>query len=101
MAIQVIYLRDYEISISNSMVATIKVYNDKSKTSYAALPTIAEIREALGESATGETVSKIELTRCFSGCEALTTAPAIPSGVTRSWACFNGCTSLTTGPTRP
>ena len=87
-------IRDYNVTVSN-VKASVRV-NDKSKTSYAALPTIDEIR-----SVTGETVSKIELTSCFSGCEALTTAPAIPSGVTSMWACFNGCTALTTSPTIP
>lgn len=87
-------IRDYDVTVSN-ITASIRV-NDKSKTSYAALPTIDEIR-----SVTGETVSKIELTRCFSGCEALTTAPTIPSGVTTIYSCFSGCTSLTTAPTIP
>ena len=96
MAIQVIHLRDYEISISSDFVASIVVYNDWSKTSYAALPTIAEIRAA-----TGETVSEIDLTYCFSGCESLTTAPAIPNGVTNMFGCFRGCINLTTAPTIP
>lgn len=96
MAIQVIYLRDYEISISSDFVASIRVYNDWSKTSYAALPTIAEIRKELGE-----TVSEIDLTYCFSGCESLTTAPAIPNGVTNMNSCFRWCINLTTAPTIP
>ena len=96
MAIQVIHLRDYEISISSDFVASIRVYNDYSKTSYAALPTIAEIRGELGE-----TVSEIDLTYCFSGCESLTTAPAIPNGVTNMFGCFRGCINLTTAPTIP
>ena len=96
MAIQVIHLRDYEISISSDFVASIVVYNDWSKTSYAALPTIAEIRKELGE-----TVSEIDLTYCFSGCESLTTAPAIPNGVTNMLGCFRGCINLTTAPTIP
>ena len=96
MAIQVIHLRDYEISISSDFVASIVVYNDWSKTSYAALPTIAEIRKELGE-----TVSEIDLTYCFSGCESLTTAPAIPNGVTNMRDCFRGCINLTTAPTIP
>ena len=96
MATQVIYLRDYEISISSDFVASIVVYNDQSKTSYAALPTIAEISKELGE-----TVSEIDLTYCFSGCESLTTAPAIPNGVTNMFGCFRGCINLTTAPTIP
>ena len=96
MAIQVIHLRDYEISISSDFVASIVVYNDWSKTSYAALPTIAEIRNA-----SGETVSEIDLTYCFSGCESLTTAPAIPNGVINMFGCFRGCINLTTAPTIP
>ena len=96
MATQVIYLRDYEISISSDFVASIVVYNDRSKTSYAALPTIAEISKELGE-----TVSEIDLTYCFSGCESLTTAPAIPNGVTNMFGCFRGCINLTTAPTIP
>ena len=96
MAIQVIHLRDYEISISSDFVASIVVYNDQSKTSYAALPTIAEISKELGE-----TVSEIDLTYCFSGCESLTTAPAIPNGVTNMRDCFRGCINLTTAPTIP
>lgn len=87
-------IRDYNVTVSNT-TASIRV-NDKSKTSYAALPTLNEINEMMGG-----TVSKIELTRCFSGCKSLTTAPAIPRGVTSMWACFNGCTSLTTSPTIP
>ena len=101
MVIQVIYLRDYEISIHDSIVATIKVYNDKSKTSYAALPTIAEIREALGESATGETVREIHLSNCFSDCDSLVIAPDIPDGVTNMSGCFLGCSSLNVAPTIP
>ena len=96
MAIQVIHLRDYEISISSDFVASIRVYNDWSKTSYAALPTIAEIKRELGE-----TVSEIDLTYCFSGCESLATAPAIPNGVTNMFGCFRGCINLTTAPTIP
>ena len=96
MAVQVIHLRDYEISISSDFVASIRVYNDWSKTSYAALPTIAEIRKELGE-----TVSEIDLTYCFSDCESLTTAPAIPNGVTNMLGCFRGCINLTTAPTIP
>ena len=96
MAIQVIYLRDYEISLSSDFVASIVVYNDYSKTSYAALPTIAELRRELVE-----TVSEIDLTYCFSGCESLTTAPAIPNGVTNMLGCFRGCINLTTAPTIP
>ena len=96
MAVQVIHLRDYEISISSDFVASIRVYNDWSKTSYAALPTIAEIKRELGE-----TVSEIDLTYCFSGCESLTTAPAIPNGVTNMLGCFRGCINLTTAPTIP
>ena len=96
MAIQVIHLRDYEISLSSDFVASIVVYNDYSKTSYAALPTIAELRRELVE-----TVSEIDLTYCFSGCESLTTAPAIPNGVTNMLGCFRGCINLTTAPTIP
>lgn len=101
MVIQVLYLRDYEISVHDSIVATIKVYNDKSKTSYAALPTIAEIREALGESATGETVREIHLSNCFSDCGSLVIAPDIPDGVTNMSGCFLGCSSLNAAPTIP
>ena len=101
MATQVIYLRDYEISISPDFVAGIVVYNDQSKTSYAALPTIAEIREALGESATGETVREIHLSNCFSDCNSLVIAPDIPDGVTNMSGCFLGCSSLNVAPTIP
>ena len=87
-------IRDYNVTVSNT-TASIKVKN-KTKTSYAALPTIAEI-----QSVTGEPVEVISLEYCFVGCESLITAPAIPNGVTNMQACFNGCTALTTAPTIP
>ena len=87
-------IRDYNVTVHN-ITASIKV-NDKSKTSYAALPTLAEIF-----SVTGESVEVISLEYCFNGCTALTTPPAIPSGVTNMEGCFFNCTSLTTAPTIP
>ena len=87
-------IRDYDVTVSN-ITASIRV-NDTSKTSYAALPTLAEIR-----SVTGGDVEVINLDYCFIDCESLTTAPAIPNGVTSMSGCFNGCTSLTTPPTIP
>ena len=81
-------IRDYNVTVSNT-TASIKVKN-KTKTSYAALPTIAEI-----QSVTGEPVEVIDLSDCFRGCFSLTTAPAIPSGVTNMGYCFNMCTALT------
>lgn len=87
-------IRDYNVTVSN-ITASIKV-NDGSKTSYAALPTLAEIRRV-----TGQPVEVINLENCFMNCGALTTAPTIPSGVTSMFACFFGCESLTTAPTIP
>lgn len=87
-------IRDYDVTVSN-ITASITV-NDGSKTSYAALPTLAEIR-----SVTGQPVEVINLNQCFMNCGALTTAPAIPNGVIDMNACFFGCESLTTAPTIP
>ena len=87
-------IRDYNVTVSNT-TASIKVKN-KTKTSYAALPTIAEI-----QSVTGEPVEVIDLSDCFRGCFSLTTAPAIPSGVTNMSHCFRECDLLTTAPTIP
>ena len=87
-------IRDYDVTVTN-ITASIKV-NDKNKTSYAALPTLAEIF-----SVTGEPVEVINLEYCFQLCESLTTPPTIPSGVTSMYGCFNGCTALTTPPTIP
>lgn len=87
-------IRDYDVTVSN-ITASIRV-NDTSKTSYAALPTLAEIL-----SVTGRDVEVINLEYCFDGCESLTTAPTIPSGVTSMSGCFNGCTALTTAPAIP
>ena len=87
-------IRDYDVTVHN--ITAYIVVNDRSKTSYAALPTLAEIF-----SVTGEPVEVINLERCFAGCTALTTAPTIPSGVTSMSSCFAGCTALTTAPTIP
>ena len=87
-------IRDYNVTVSN-ITASITV-NDGSKTSYAALPTLAEIRRV-----TGQPVEVINLNQCFENCGALTTAPAIPNGVIDMNSCFFGCESLTTAPTIP
>ena len=87
-------IRDYNVTVSN-ITASIKV-NDGSKTSYAALPTLAEIRRV-----TGQPVEVINLNQCFENCTSLTTAPTIPNGVTNMESCFFGCESLTTAPTIP
>ena len=87
-------IRDYDVTVSNT-TASIRV-NDTSKTSYAALPTLAEIRRV-----TGQPVEVINLSYCFQHCTSLTTAPTIPSSVTDIRTCFYGCTSLTTVPTIP
>ena len=87
-------IRDYNVTVSNT-TASIKVKN-KTKTSYAALPTIAEI-----QSVTGEPVEVIDLSDCFRGCFSLTTAPAIPSGVTNMEYTFRNCSSLVTAPEIP
>lgn len=87
-------IRDYDVTVHN-ITARIKV-NDTSKTSYAALPTLAEIF-----SVTGKPVEVINLEYCFAGCTALTTPPAIPSSVTNMRKCFLSCITLTTAPTIP
>ena len=87
-------IRDYNVTVSNT-TASIRV-NDKSKTSYAALPTLAEIRRV-----TGDVVEAISLVECFANCTSLTTAPTIPSGVTDMTSCFNTCLLLTTAPVIP
>ena len=87
-------IRDYNVTVSN-ITASITV-NDGSKTSYAALPTLAEIRRV-----TGQPVEVINLNQCFMNCGALTTAPTIPNSVIDMNACFFGCESLTTAPTIP
>ena len=87
-------IRDYNVTISDT-TATIEV-EDKSKTSYAALPTLSEIMVA-----TGKSVESISLLDCFYGCKSLTTAPVIPDSVTNMGRCFNNCTSLTTAPVIP
>ena len=87
-------IRDYDVTVHNNRAYI--VVNDKSKTSYAALPTLAEIF-----SVTGEPVEVINLEYCFAGCTALTTPPAIPSSVTNMRKCFLSCITLTTAPTIP
>lgn len=87
-------IRDYNVTVSNA-TASVRV-NDKSKASYAALPTLAEIF-----SVTGESVEVINLEYCFSSCFHLTTAPTIPSGVTSMFGCFADCRALITPPTIP
>ena len=87
-------IRDYDVTVSN-ITASIQV-NNTSKTSYAALPTLAEIRRV-----TGQPVEIINLEYCFADCRSLTTAPTIPSGVTYMGSCFDGCIALTTAPTIP
>lgn len=87
-------IRDYDVTVSNT-TASIEV-NNASKTSYAALPTLAEIRRA-----TGQPVEIINLAYCFADCRSLTTAPTIPSGVTNMNNCFDGCSALTTAPAIP
>ena len=87
-------IRDYGVTVTN--ITAYVTVNDRSKTSYAALPTLAEIF-----SVTGEPVEVISLEYCFVGCESLITAPAIPNGVTNMEGCFFDCYSLTTAPTIP
>ena len=87
-------IRDYDVTVSN-ITASIEV-NNASKTSYAALPTLAEIRRV-----TGQPVEIINLAYCFADCRSLTTAPTIPNGVTNMNNCFDGCSALTTAPTIP
>ena len=87
-------IRDYNVTVSNT-TASIEV-NNASKTSYAALPTLAEIRRV-----TGQPVEIINLAYCFADCRSLTTAPTIPSGVTNMNNCFDGCSALTTAPAIP
>lgn len=87
-------IRDYDVTVYN-ITADI-VVNDKSKTSYAALPTLSEIF-----SATGQPVEVINLDFCFADCRSLTTAPTIPNGVASMYECFYGCESLTTVPNIP
>ena len=87
-------IRDYGVTVTN--ITAYVTVNDKSKTSYAALPTLAEIF-----SVTGEPVEAISLEYCFAGCESLITVPAIPNGVTNMEGCFFDCYSLTTAPTIP
>ena len=87
-------IRDYDVTVSNT-TASIRV-NDTSKTSYAALPTLAEIRRV-----TEDVVREMNLSYCFQQCTSLTTAPAIPNGATNMSYCFDGCTSLIAAPTIP
>ena len=87
-------IRDYNVTV-HDIIADI-VVNDKSKKSYAALPTLAEIR-----SVTGGGVEVINLEYCFRSCFHLTTAPTIPNGVTNMDFCFVDCVSLITPPTIP
>ena len=87
-------IRDYNVTVHN-ITADI-VVNDKSKTSYATLPTLAEIFNV-----TGEAVEVINLDYCFADCRSLTTAPTIPSGVVSMHYCFYNCYSLTTAPAIP
>ena len=87
-------IRDYDVTVSN-ITASITV-NDGSKTSYAALPTLAEIRRV-----TGQPVEVINLNQCFMNCGALTTAPTIPNSVTHMDNCFAYCTALAIAPAIP
>ena len=87
-------IRDYDVTVHNTTADI--VANDKSKKSYAALPTLAEIF-----SVTGKHVEVINLEFCFADCRSLTTPPSIPNGVTNMTQCFNNCESLTTAPTIP
>ena len=89
-------IRDYDVTVHDITYADI-VVNDTSKTSYAALPTLAEIRSVTG----GGGVEVINLERCFRSCIHLTTAPTIPNGVTNMDFCFVDCVSLITPPTIP
>lgn len=87
-------IRDYNVSVHN--ITADVVVKDKSKTSYAALPTLPEIF-----SATGQPVEVINLEYCFADCRSLTKAPTIPVGVTNMLGCFRDCINLTTAPTIP
>lgn len=89
-------IRDYDVTVHDITYADI-VVNDKSKKSYAALPTLAEIRNVTGEGG----VKVINLEGCFRSCFHLTTAPTIPNGVTNMDFCFVDCVSLITPPTIP
>ena len=87
-------IRDYNVTVHN-ITADI-VVNDKSKTSYATLPTLKEIFNV-----TGEPVEVINLEYCFANCHSLTKAPIIPVGVTNMNHCFYGCSKLAAPPTIP
>ena len=88
-------IRDYDVTV-HDIIADI-VVNDKSKKSYAALPTLAEIRSVTGSGG----VEVINLEGCFRSCFNLTTVPTIPNGVTTMDFCFVDCVSLITPPTIP
>ena len=62
---------------------------DKTKSSYGEI-----ISEIAGKPLTN-------MTRTFDNCKSLTTAPKIPSNVTKMYGTFGGCTSLTTAPEIP
>ena len=90
--------------------------NDKTKTSYAALPDTVTYSGKTYRITSGylcfrgcsnlSTPPKLSanltsMAYMFAGCSALTTAPTIPSGVTDLNNCFAGCSALTTAPTIP
>ena len=93
-------IRDYTVTYGyNELGYETAFVNATSTTqsSYAALPTLAECRTALGIGS----IQEIALSDCFHGCTSLTTAPTIPASVTEMSYCFSGCTSLTTVTTIP
>lgn len=112
-------VRDYNLPAYSGTTAVVQVI-DRTKASYAALPTLAECRSALGVpsidsinlascfyNCTNMTIAPTlpdyvtEMSGAFENCTSLTTAPTIPTRVTSLWEAFKGCTSLTTAPTIP
>ncbi len=64
--------------------------------------TISKLKSEIEITTAPEIPSSV--TKCvamFAGCKSLTTAPKIPSSVTSCAAMFSGCTSLTTAPKIP
>lgn len=87
-------IRDYECAMSASDTVNVRV-SDVTKTSYAKLPTVAELK------AQGLSFITYTLNSTFKNCINLETAPEIPNGVSWMYHCFEGCSALTTAPAIP
>lgn len=87
-----VIIGDYEYTASSGNTCSCKAV-DKTKTSYADIPTSVTI--------SGATYTVRDLSYCFELCKSMVTPPSLPSTTRSLMGCFAQCMSLRTPPSIP